>query len=164
MSIPPLRYALPPVKSHTFDVQILTTLLTFPFSTGSSKAKGIPDSFTSEVCRFACKTALICKWRITLNFSTISPVNMLSKFSPSFWKSQGYMVSYLVLFLTYFFTRGFKKGLQVYFRKYIFLTRSCVLWMTPVSLSTPGRSARDCYPGHSVPVHGAAFASRPGTF
>lgn len=80
---PPLRHALQPVKSHTFDVQILTTLLTFLFLTGSSKAEGILDSFTSEVCRFACKTALRCKWRITLNFSTISPVDMLPKFNPS---------------------------------------------------------------------------------
>ena len=67
-------------------------------------------------------------------------------------------------FLTYLFIRGFKKGLQVYSCKYVFLTRSCVVGMTLVSLSTLGRSARDCYPGHSVPVHGAAFASRPGTF
>jgi len=78
MSIPPLRHAL-----HTFEVQILTILLTFLFLTGSSKAEGIPDSFTSEVCQFACEAALRCKWRITLNFSTISAVNMLPKFSPS---------------------------------------------------------------------------------
>ena len=109
MSIPPLRYALQPVKSHTFDVQILTTLLTFLFLTGSSKAEGIPDSFTSEVCRFACETALRCKWRITLKFSTISPVNMLPKFSPFLWKSQGYIVCYLVLFQTLFVYSGFQE-------------------------------------------------------
>ena len=75
-------------KSHTFKVQILTTLLTFLFLTGSSKAEGIPDSFTSEVCRFACETALRCKWRITFNFSTISPVNMLPKFTCLFGVSR----------------------------------------------------------------------------